>query len=130
MNIFNLNSIKSGVLALFLGSSLQGVVHSFGEFHNAWNTLITSQPLIAVKFYLPGCPPCGAIAPVFHRLSEEFGSKVLCVEINAKEHKGLARQLGFSRFPSFAYIKNGQKVAGHTGASEGQIRAHLMSLIA
>lgn len=129
MNIFNLNTAKSAILALFLGSSLQGVVHSFGEFHNAWNTLITSQPLIAVKFYLPGCPPCGAIAPVFHRLSEEFAGKVLCVEINAKEQGALARQLGFSRFPSFAYIKNGQKIAGHTGASEGQIRSNLTSLI-
>ena len=129
MNIFNLNTAKSAVLALFLSSSLQGIVHSFGEFHNAWNTLISSQPLIAVKFYLPGCPPCLNIAPVFHRLSEEFSGRVLCVEINAKEQKSLAGQLGFTRFPSFAYIKNGQKIAGHTGASEGQIRSNLMALI-
>lgn len=129
MNIFRLNSPKSVVLAVFLSASLNGIVRSFGEFHNNWNTLITSQPLIALKFYLPGCPPCNTIAPVFRRLSEELNSKVLFVEINAKEQNALARQLGFTRFPSFAYIKNGQKVGGHTGGSEDLIRSHLIDLI-
>jgi thioredoxin 1 len=104
-------------------------VHSLHEFDSRWDLLIAEKSIIAVKFYLPRCQPCTAIAPIFQKLSEEFASKIFCVEINAHEHPSLARQLGFTRFPSFAYIKNGQKVAGHTGASESQIRSHCLSLI-
>jgi thiol-disulfide isomerase/thioredoxin len=100
------------ILSLALSISLFARVQPVGSF------LPTSKKVVVVKFYLPGCPPCSRLAPIFNAASNNFGGddEVVFLEVSSNNRATL-RQFGVTRFPTVIIFKDGREIMRVTGAS-------------
>ena len=129
MNIFKLYATSAIFAIAAAYGQIDARVAHFSEFQNSWQKLVTSQPVIVIKFYLPGCPPCNQAARPFINLSNEFADKALFVEINGKEQRTVTGNLGISRFPYIVVIKDGKISSRMQGFREGELRQKIAALV-
>lgn len=74
------------------------------------------QAPVLVDFWADWCSPCLALAPVLHKVIEEYAGEVRLGKVDADENMKLAGQYGLRGFPTVILFKNGEEVARFTGA--------------
>ena len=75
--------------------------------------VLNSKKTVLVDFWADWCPPCKAMAPILHKLSEKLNEKVDIVKVDIEEsienHK-LASEHGVQGIPNMQIYKNGKVV--------------------
>ena len=63
--------------------------------------------LVVVKCFMPGCPPCMRMKPIFDKFAQEYGNKIKCIEIDISTCESLANNLRILKIPTFIYFVHG-----------------------
>jgi len=71
---------------------------------------VRSGDVCAVMVYMPGCPHCERMEPVFKELQVEFSDKIRFARLNAPANVSMAVRLGVSGVPTFLFFKQGELV--------------------
>ncbi len=82
-------------------------------------------PVLA-DFWADWCGPCRMLAPILHKLADEYAGKLIVAKINSDAEQALAARYGIRSLPTVKLFKNGQVVDEFMGVQpESQIRALL-----
>ena len=81
-------------------ASIQG-----GRFRDE---VVKSSLPVVVDFYADWCGPCKIIAPVIHKLSEEYQGKVKFVKVDTDANQELATQFGIMSIPTVMFFSKGK----------------------
>ncbi len=93
-----------------------------GEFEQ----LVSSSPVVMVKYFADWCGSCKLFAPKYRRLSDDPRFEgIVFLDVNA-EHNPIARGLAnVDNLPFFATFRNGALVEGTATAKEETVVAML-----
>ncbi len=72
----------------------------------------------AVMVYMPGCPHCEKMEPVFRELQVELSDKARFARLNAPNNVSMAVRLGVSGVPTFLIFRAGELVIEIEGELE------------
>lgn len=130
-----MNTIKYflcvALLACGLGQSalISAQVQSMGDY----SALLSQTDLpVVVKFFKPGCPPCGALAPIYFSIASDplFEGKVIFIEVNVSAYLNVARANHVATVPTIIYYKDGVEVLRHgSGVSRQQIVSNIQNYL-
>lgn len=73
--------------------------------------------LVVIYFSSTDCPPCKRVAPLFSELSEEFAGKAIFCKVNVDENPAAASKFQVTGWPTFLFLKKGEKVVEVVGGS-------------
>ena len=62
------------------------------------------------------------IAPIFHELSNELGSRVQFIKVDVDENPEAAQKYGVSAMPTFLFIKGGEEVDMLMGPNSDRLK--------
>lgn len=65
---------------------------------------------VALDFYSTECPPCEALAPKFHNMSELYGDEIKFIKIFRQNNRELAQKLDVNSSPTVLFFDNGKQV--------------------
>jgi putative thioredoxin len=81
---------------------------------------------VLVDFWADWCGPCKMLAPVLHKLAEDFGGQLIVAKVNSDVEQALATQYGIRSLPTVKLFRNGAVVDEFMGVQpESAIRAIL-----
>ncbi|MBT3181796.1 MAG: thioredoxin fold domain-containing protein [Deltaproteobacteria bacterium] len=72
---------------------------------------------VLVKFYMPKCPPCKKLAPVYESLAQEYSSSLKFAEYDVTKQMKVFKDLGLKYTPTVLLFKDGkvlEKLVGQT----------------
>jgi thioredoxin reductase (NADPH) len=64
-------------------------------------TLQGTDKLVVVEFYLPTCPHCQAVAPIYEKIARELGDAAAFTRINAQNNQRVSMEEGITVTPTF-----------------------------
>jgi len=102
-----------------------GAVHesqTLSDLESRIQSAALQNKLTVVDFTATWCGPCKMIAPVFHELSNELGSRVQFVKVDVDENPEAAQKYGVSAMPTFLFIKGGEEVDRLMGANSERLK--------
>jgi len=73
-------------------------------------SVLKHKGVVIVDFWAEWCGPCKMLAPVFEKLSKEFGDKVKFAKINVDDYSDVAQKYGVMSIPCVIFFKNGDEV--------------------
>jgi len=137
----NTLSIKTALMAVALlgaGSHAQqsgGRVVLLSELaqkgetaRQTYDRVIAQNDYVAVKFYLPHCTPCKALAPEFAALAQKH-TNILFIEIDATLYDELSNQLKVQSAPTLILYKNHKQVVRWVGGDKQRLRSEVDRLL-
>ena len=74
------------------------------------------EKVIMIDFWAIWCGPCLSFAPVFERISSEYGGEFIFVKVNVDEVGSIAQRYGISGIPTTLFLKGGNVVHKIVGA--------------
>ena len=81
---------------------------------------------VLVDFWADWCGPCKMLAPVLHKLAEDFGGQLIVAKVNSDAEQALATQYGIRSLPTVKLFRDGAVVDEFMGVQpESAIRAIL-----
>jgi len=63
--------------------------------------------LVVVDFFATWCGPCKKIAPIFEKIAEKYGDKLLLLKVDVDEVEELVGEYGIEVLPTFVFIRGG-----------------------
>lgn len=97
---------------------------------NFQTEVLESEIPVVVDFMATWCGPCKMIAPILHKLSEEYSGQIKFVELDTDQYAQLSAQYGVQKIPNLTFFKNGEIVDQLVGfLSAGQISQSVEKLI-
>lgn len=81
---------------------------------------------VFVDIWAPWCAPCRALAPLFEKLADTYGSQIKFVKLNADENKELVARLDVKGLPTLLLFKQGAVVERTAGS---QSKTHFTDLL-
>jgi thioredoxin 1 len=95
-----------------------------------YNEVLSSDKPILLDFWAEWCGPCKLIGPIIDEVSEEFSKTAIVGKVNVDEAGALSSKYGIRNIPTLLYIKNGEVVDKHVGAtSKKEISDKLSALL-
>ena len=88
---------------------------------------ILKKDNVVLQFSAAWCGPCKAIAPAIEEIAKE-NTDVEIVYIDIDSHCALAGKYEVRAVPTFIFLKNGEKKAQMSGASQENFKKHLQEL--
>jgi thioredoxin 1 len=76
--------------------------------------VIKSDGKVIVDFWAEWCGPCHMVSPVLDRIADEYGVKL--VKVNIDEQQDLAMRYGVASIPFMILFEGGQPQASAVGA--------------
>ncbi len=88
--------------------------------------VIKSSKVVLVDVWAPWCAPCRGMEPVLQELSNETADWAEIIKLDASTEMDIVQQLDVRGLPTYLAYKNGQLIAGSTGATS---KSNLMNLM-
>lgn len=89
---------------------------------------IKRSALTFVDFWAPWCQPCKAMLPALEAFATS-NPQINVVKVNVDEQSELAKKWGVRGIPSIMVFKDGERIAGKTGAlTQNQLQAMLENI--
>ena len=82
--------------------------------------VLRSEKPVVADFWAPWCPPCRAMAPILHKITEEtefdrleseYGDKLKFVKIDTDDNAALADEYGVDTIPTLIVFRDGAAIA-------------------
>ncbi len=90
----------------------------------------SSLPTV-IDFSATWCGPCQQIAPLIHKLAEEYEGKVNFQFIDVDENRAIAEEYKIESIPTFIFLdKEGKEIERVVGADEESVKKALEQLAA
>lgn len=108
----------AGLAMLFCAQSLYSVdaIKKVGSAQELDALVKKGKPVIA-KFYAPWCGACKMMAPAFEAVAEQYGDKVIFVEVNGEQATDLMDRYAINAYPTtIIFDARGSKVEQQTGS--------------
>lgn len=102
-----------------------GAVHessTLSDLESRIQSAALQNKLTVVDCTATWCGPCKMIAPIFHELSNEYGSRVQFIKVDVDENPEAAQKYGVSAMPTFLFIKGGEEVDRLMGANSERLK--------
>ena len=88
---------------------------------NFQETVLDNEGLSVVDFWAEWCGPCRMITPIVEELSNDYADKVQIGKLNVDENPEVSMKFGVRSIPTILFIKNGEVVHKHVGATTKQV---------
>ncbi len=97
---------------------------------NFQESALDSDKLVVVDFWAEWCGPCKMISPIIDELSTEYEGKAVIGKVNVDHHGSVSMKYGVRSIPTILFLKNGEIVDKHVGATtkavlQEKIAAHM-----
>lgn len=89
--------------------------------------VIKSSKVVLVDVWAPWCAPCRGMEPILEELSGETTDWAEITKLDASVEMDLVQQLDVRGLPTYLVYKDGQLLAGSTGATS---KANLLGMMA
>ena len=86
---------------------------NFPEFEQSQ---LVSGGVTLVNFWASWCPPCRAMAPAFHKASEELSPDFLLAKLSTEEAPEISQSLNIQGIPCLIGFQKGAEVGRQSGA--------------
>ncbi len=83
--------------------------------------VLKSEQLVLVDFWMPGCKPCLAIAPIVEELAKEFEGKAKIGKLNVVENPETPKKYKIPAVPTLIIFKNGEPTEKAVGLRPKQV---------
>ncbi len=88
---------------------------------NFKETVLDNEGLSVIDFWAEWCGPCRMISPIVQELAEHYDGKVQIGKLNVDDNPEVSMQYGIRSIPTILFIKNGEVVHKHVGATTKQV---------
>lgn len=90
----------------------------------------SGDKVVCIDFWASWCGPCKVIGPPFERLAKDSAlqSKMVFVKVDVDEASDIAEWVGIECMPTFAFYRNGEKIAEMAGANPDKLREIIYGL--
>jgi len=78
--------------------------------------VLESKTPVLVDFWAAWCGPCRMVAPILHKLQDEYGDKIKIVKVDVDTNPKLAEQYRVMSIPTLIAFKDGKEVDKIIGA--------------
>ncbi len=85
--------------------------------------VLDSDKLTVIDFWAEWCGPCRMVAPIIDELSNEYEGKALVGKLDVDSNPEVSMKYGIRSIPTLLFIKNGEVVDKHVGATTKQVIA-------
>lgn len=85
--------------------------------------VLDSEKLTVIDFWAEWCGPCRMVAPIIDELSNEYEGKALVGKLDVDSNPEVSMKYGIRSIPTLLFIKNGEVVDKHVGATTKQVIA-------
>lgn len=97
---------------------------------NFAEVLASPDELVMVDFWAVWCGPCRMIGPIVEELATDYEGRVKIGKLNVDENPEVSMKYGVRSIPTILFLKNGEIVDKHVGATSKdvlskKIEAHL-----
>ncbi len=97
---------------------------------NFQKEVLESKVSVVVDFWAEWCGPCKMMAPIFHKLADQFAGKMKFAKVNVDEYSDIAAQFGIRSIPTLLIFKNGKEIDRLVGAiPESTLKAKLEQVV-
>ena len=110
-------------------NNLHAQVLEVGDHDFEARVLQSSRPVV-VDFTADSCPPCRALAPLYHRLSGEFAEKLDFALVDLAEHGEVASRLGVRAMPTLIFFQHGRELARVVGPHPTRLKFLIEEIVA
>jgi len=89
-------------------------------------TEIAGEQPCVVEFWMPGCPACAKLSPVYAELAEELAERANLIGLEARQNMAISQKYGVRGVPTVIVFKCGEEVQRCVGAkSKDELREWL-----
>ncbi len=79
--------------------------------------LLNNDQVVVLDFSAQWCGPCKVITPIIEEMAEEYKGKALIGKVDVDTNPGLSSKFGVRNMPTILYLKSGEVVDKHVGAT-------------
>lgn len=84
---------------------------------NFQESALDSDQLVIVDFWAEWCGPCRLVSPIIDELSKDYEGKAVIGKVNVDTNAGVASKYNVRSIPTILFLKNGEVVDKHVGAT-------------
>ena len=84
---------------------------------NFQEAALETDKLVVVDFWAEWCGPCRMVTPIIEDLAQEYDGKAVIGKVNVDHNSGVSMKYGVRSIPTILFIKDGEVVDKHVGAT-------------
>lgn len=79
--------------------------------------LVKNEKPLVIDFWAEWCGPCRMVAPIIEELANEYEGKVTIGKLDVDNNDDVVSKYGIRNIPTILFIKDGEVVDKHVGAT-------------